>query len=72
MNYSKRIYHAAMYLRLSQEDGDVSNAKKAESNSISTQKAMIKQFLKDKDDIILVPIAFNWILKLWEDGVQVK
>ncbi|WP_029232981.1 recombinase family protein [Butyrivibrio sp. VCB2006] len=54
MNYSKRIYHAAMYLRLSQEDGDVSNAKKAESNSISTQKAMIKQFLKDKDDIILV------------------
>ena len=54
MNYSKRIYHAAMYLRLSQEDGDVSNAKKAESNSISTQKAMIKQFLIDKDDIILV------------------
>lgn len=54
MYASKKIYHAAMYLRLSQEDGDVANAKKAESNSISNQKALIKQFLKDKDDIILV------------------
>ncbi|MEE1257254.1 MAG: recombinase family protein [Lachnospiraceae bacterium] len=51
---SKKIYHAAMYLRLSREDGDLDGGKKAESNSISSQKALIKQFLKDKDDIILV------------------
>ena len=51
---SKKIYHAAMYLRLSREDGDLDSGKKAESNSISSQKALIKQFLKDKDDIILV------------------
>lgn len=54
MQNSKIIYHAAIYLRLSREDGDVADAKKAESNSISNQKALIKQFLKDKDDIILV------------------
>lgn len=51
---SKKIYHAAMYLRLSREDGDLDSGKKAESNSISSQKALIKQYLKDKDDIILV------------------
>lgn len=54
MATSKKIYHAAMYLRLSQEDGDVADSKKAESNSISNQKALIKQFLKKQDDIILV------------------
>ena len=47
MATSKKIYHAAMYLRLSQEDGDVADSKKAESNSISNQKALIKQFLKN-------------------------
>ena len=49
-----RIYHAAIYVRLSKEDGDVANAAKAESNSISNQKNLIKDFLKDKDDIIVV------------------
>lgn len=54
MQNSKKVYHAAIYLRLSREDGDLDNGKKVESNSISSQKALIKQFLKDKDDIILV------------------
>lgn len=49
-----RIYHAAIYVRLSKEDGDVASAAKAESNSISNQKNLIKDFLKDKDDIIVV------------------
>ena len=47
----KKIYHAAIYVRLSKEDGDVADAKKAESNSISNQKSLILHFLKDKDDI---------------------
>ncbi len=49
-----KIYHAAIYVRLSKEDGDVASAAKAESNSISNQKNLIKDFLKDKDDIIVV------------------
>ena len=49
-----KIYHAAIYVRQSKEDGDVASAAKAESNSISNQKNLIKDFLKDKDDIIVV------------------
>ncbi len=50
----KRIYHAAIYVRLSKEDGDVAGASKAESNSISNQKELIRDFLKDKEDIVVV------------------
>ena len=50
----RHIYNAAIYVRLSKEDGDVASAAKAESNSISNQKNLIKDFLKDKDDIIVV------------------
>ena len=53
-NSADRIYHAAIYVRLSKEDGDVASAAKAESNSISNQKNLIRDFLKDKDDIIVV------------------
>lgn len=49
-----KIYHAAIYVRLSKEDGDVASAVKAESNSISNQKNLIKDFLKDKEDIIVI------------------
>ena len=51
---TKQIYHAAIYVRLSKEDGDVKDAAKAESNSISNQKNLIKDFLKDKEDIVVV------------------
>ena len=51
---TKKIYHAAIYVRLSKEDGDAKDAKKAESNSISNQKNLIKDFLKDKEDIVVV------------------
>ena len=40
MNEARRIYKAAIYVRLSKEDGDVADAKKAESNSISNQKRL--------------------------------
>lgn len=53
-NKIKKIYHAAIYVRLSKEDGDVSSAAKAESNSISNQKNLIRDFLKDKEDIEVV------------------
>ena len=54
INNSKKIYHAAIYVRLSKEDGDVATAGKRESNSISNQKNLIKNFLKDKKDIVVV------------------
>ncbi len=51
---TQKIYHAAIYVRLSKEDGSAKNAAKAESNSISNQKNLIKDFLKDKEDIVVV------------------
>ena len=51
---TQKIYHAAIYVRLSKEDGDVAAAGKAESNSISNQKNLIKDFLKDREDIEVV------------------
>ena len=50
----KHIYSAAIYVRLSKEDGDVSDASRAESNSISNQRELIKDFLKEKTDIRVV------------------
>ena len=43
INNSKKIYHAAIYVRLSKEDGDVATAGKRESNSISNQKDLMKK-----------------------------
>ena len=51
---NSKTYHAAVYLRLSREDGDVAEGSRALSNSISNQRELIKDFLKDKDDIIVV------------------
>lgn len=48
----RHIYSAAIYVRLSKEDGDVSDASRAESNSISNQRELIKDFLKEKTDIM--------------------
>lgn len=44
----ERRYNAALYVRLSREDGD-----KAESDSIRNQKELIKNFLKTKTEITL-------------------
>ena len=54
-----KIYHAAIYVRLSKEDGDVSSSAKLESNSISNQKALILDFLKDKKDIEVVSVRVD-------------
>jgi DNA invertase Pin-like site-specific DNA recombinase/ssDNA-binding Zn-finger/Zn-ribbon topoisomerase 1 len=48
----KKAYAAAVYLRLSKEDGDVCGEScKGESNSITNQKRLIHDFLKDREDI---------------------
>ena len=43
-----RVYRAALYVRLSKEDGD-----KEESDSIVNQKDLIRNYLEDKPDIII-------------------
>mgnify|MGYP002855059614 FL=1 len=54
MDLQSKLFKAAIYVRLSKEDGDVTDAVKAESNSISNQRELIKDFLKDKKDIEVV------------------
>lgn len=48
----KKAYEAAVYLRLSKEDGDLcDDSRKEESNSITNQKRLIHDFLKDRENI---------------------
>lgn len=50
-----RVYKAAIYLRLSREDGDFSvSNEKLESNSISNQRLLIKEYLKKHPEIEVV------------------
>lgn len=54
-----RHFFAAMYLRLSRDDNDIGKAvdrggmSKAESNSISSQRELIRSFLREQEDIEL-------------------
>ena len=52
LELNDKTYHAAIYLRLSQEDGDISVSDKNESNSISTQRDLIQAFLRKQADIL--------------------
>ena len=49
-NISK-TYQAAVYLRLSREDGDVADGGKQVSNSIANQKELVMDFLKSHPEI---------------------
>ncbi|MDE6233927.1 MAG: recombinase family protein [Lachnospiraceae bacterium] len=42
---NSKTYHAAIYLRLSKEDGDVAEGSRQESNSISNQKDLIMDYV---------------------------
>ena len=53
MNNSK-TYQAAVYLRLSREDGDVADGAKAVSNSIANQKELVMDYLKSHPEITVV------------------
>ncbi len=50
------VYNAAIYVRLSKEDALSSQGKKTESNSISNQKQLILDYVRDKADINIVSI----------------
>ena len=51
---NKQFFKAGLYYRLSDEDRDVGRHEKKESDSIANQKKLIKDFLKDKNDIEIV------------------
>lgn len=54
MQIIDRTYYAAIYLRLSKEDGDTSSGEKKESNSIVNQRKLIEDYLKKHPEITFV------------------
>lgn len=55
-NQDTVVYRAAVYVRLSKEDIDSVRSQKLESDSISNQKQLIFNFLKNKSEINIVSI----------------
>lgn len=53
------LYRAAVYVRLSKEDANLSFGRKNESNSISNQKQLIFDFLKNRSDIEIVSVRID-------------
>ena len=47
-----KIWSVAIYIRLSQEDAD-NGTEKSESNSITSQKALLNEFIEEHDDLIV-------------------
>jgi DNA invertase Pin-like site-specific DNA recombinase len=46
---TKKIWSVALYIRLSQEDSD-NGAEKQESNSVTSQKTLLNEFVEEHDD----------------------
>ena len=49
---NKKIWSAALYIRLSQEDED-NGQDKQESNSVTSQKTLLNEFIEEHDDLIV-------------------
>ena len=54
-NIDTKIWSVAQYIRLSQEDND-NREDKQESNSITSQKALLNEFIEDHNDLIVYDI----------------
>lgn len=52
---AKEFYNAAIYLRLSRDDEDI-DGNKSESNSISSQRDMIRSFIRKQDNMEIYDI----------------
>ena len=52
---AKEFYNVAIYLRLSRDDEDI-DGNKAESNSISSQRDMIRSFIRKQDNMEIYDI----------------
>ncbi len=49
---NKKIWSVALYIRLSQEDSD-NGEDKQESNSVTSQKTLLNEFIEEHDDLII-------------------
>ena len=49
---NKKIWSVALYIRLSQEDSD-NGQDKQESNSVTSQKTLLNEFIEEHDDLIV-------------------
>ncbi len=56
---AKEFYNAAIYLRLSRDDEDIDGSK-SESNSISSQRDMIRSFIRKQDDMEIYDIYVKY------------
>lgn len=54
-----KIYHAAIYVRLSKEDGDISVQQNWKVTAFLTRKLWFWIFLKDKKDIEVVSVRVD-------------
>ncbi len=54
MTKDLKSYQAAVYLRLSREDGDIADGDKQISNSIANQKELVMDYLKSCPEITVV------------------
>jgi len=50
------LFFVAAYLRLSRDDEDINGSTKAESNSISSQRELIRSYVREQDDMELFDI----------------
>lgn len=52
----KQLFNVAMYLRLSRDDEDIDGNKKSESNSIGSQREIIRTYIREHNDMELYDI----------------
>jgi len=50
---TEKIYYAAPYYRISNDDGDLLTKGKEESNSIANQRSLIEDYVENKPEFIL-------------------
>lgn len=56
---SSSIYETALYLRLSKDDADIDGSKKTESNSIGSQRDILKAYVQSHEDLRLYDIYID-------------
>ena len=55
----KDLYNAALYLRLSKDDTDIDGRNKVESNSISSQRDLLRAYVQSRDELQIFDIYID-------------
>ena len=55
----KKIYDTALYLRLSRDDTDIDGRTKTESNSISSQRDLLRAYVQSHEDLQIFDIYID-------------